>query len=390
MKIDSIFSLWSMGFLFLCSSIYQPSFAQTHNSSLSSHNAIETALTQNVNLDYLKLTPEEVTKRDNTIATDLSKFYDSATESRYAQLLEKNFGIQIYHKVDTLAYSPSLSNFTGIMDSIIRYYTGFESESPFNGASEDVIPKKQILSCNYNKSDAFMLQTWMHYEYETDRHGYYKDDKNGNRIVKNSSVQTNTDLPIFKVPVFDRFLKAMTESHLKGLDATVVFMNGKLCVKEEGDTNSHGSDILVTYPEFSDLAPIPHPIIFVSSTAKQDEILSLINTQAPLIYAYNKLFEQRVLPTVDEMGRVLSKFPETLKVVEESIRKSNQENSRLAEARVRRKVFNLFLKANYVSLTLAAGPLSLLQLVANPSFADKMIDYISSDTVRFSDISDQE
>mgnify|MGYP003386888599 CR=1 FL=1 len=108
-------------------------------------------------------------------------------------------------------------------------------------------------------------------------------------------------------PQLFRFLVTLKRLQIKALDATVVFMNSDYLSLSKGV----GKPWLTVYPNFSSVAPIPQPIIYIGEGATDSDMETLIRQEAPLIYVYNKLFDANLLPLQTDIAASLAKVSHT-------------------------------------------------------------------------------
>lgn len=117
----------------------------------------------------------------------------------------------------------------------------------------------------------------------------------------------------------------------------------------------------VVYPTFSRLAPIPQPVIYLNVNAPKAEMTKLIAEHAPRIYAYNKLFDQNVLPAVADLNSVLEEYPGLLEDVERLAGKVDRENFKAA-------VQQAFLTVAYGAGLTIGVPLTLGAMLLSPLY----------------------
>jgi len=319
------------------------------------------------NLDHLKLTAKQIKKRDKKI--DLADFYKNATVGKTINMLEKEFGVDIYHhnRTKNNFYIPNLKSTEDIMDSAIRYY--INPSAYYNRYSDAFVVSNGVFDKNGNqmlyhqditiekRADMNMVKIS-----RTDRFPEVTQTTpfllvSQKNCYQHCAIYSTLEEPLFSMPIIGNFFDAMKNTQLRGLDATVVFANGTVINDRESLEYS------VIYPELNKYSPIPKPVIFISSSADSYDLEEMLNEHAPQIYAYNKLFDQRMLPQLAELTRALEKHP-TLTRDLEIARDSND----LKTARM--KVVNAFLKVNYMILTGAVAaitaPITLPAMLANP------------------------
>lgn len=319
-----------------------------------------------LSLDHLKLTPDEIRSRDTKPAPSLD-VYQNATIAGAARSLKQVYGVSIYHYDETSV--PSLADKERTMDSIVRYYT--RHVGAFDSANPVAVPGKNTIDLiegryMYRASDEertkrtivggrpFLLNTVVP-----------EDERSRKKGRPTSSIHQ----PLFAASALVAFADAMRQSGLRGLDATVVFLDGdmrelrsKAITEEWGFAEQSGPVIpyRAIYPQNSRLAPIPHPILFISRSASQDDLAAMISAEAPQVYAYNQLFIAGILPSVQEIDAALAKYPKFSAELEARIGK--------AKAQVRRdKLHNAFMKLSYGLLVAGVGTVTIAGAIANPA-----------------------
>ena len=117
----------------------------------------------------------------------------------------------------------------------------------------------------------------------------------------------------------------------------------------------------------SKIAPIPQPTIFVAEDANYQDIVEMLTENAPKIYAYNKLFNKNLLPSLNEINEILNKYPN---IYEEVIRaRGGVTRDNLINA-----IQSAFLNVTYgaavgtatIATAVIAAPLSLAAIVVSP------------------------
>lgn len=105
-----------------------------------------------------------------------------------------------------------------------------------------------------------------------------------------------------------RFLDAIRLEQLKALDATIVFLKRNKVVLNK--QNKATVSVAVIYPPAESAAPVPQPMIFIGSSATIEDLTNMLEEHAPKIAAYNKLFDEHLLPSLTTFSQLLKKFPE--------------------------------------------------------------------------------
>lgn len=295
-------------------------FAQRTTTSIASP---ASAVELNLGLEHMSLTAAQIRKRDRLLKPIYSN-YQNVNLSSVSNALERAYGMNIFHYME--GGKLNLGNKKGVMESAVRYYMGIESL--FDQADESVIPFKNSIkvgSKDYygrytgknvavkliegNKkhweektsfSSPSVLATYV--KERTDRVGIFNIEKD------RKALYTSTQNPLFSAPIMSDFLEAMKNLNLKGLDATVNFVNGDIS----------GTKYQVIYPHYSRIAPIPQPVIFLSESATYYDIVEMLQQHAPRIHAYNKLFNASVLPSIKDINELLSKYPNILTEVQKA------------------------------------------------------------------------
>ncbi len=319
-----------------------------------------------LDLSYLELTAKEIKKRDKL----LKPIYDNYEEQNVSSMInaiEKIFGMNVYenyYNSQYVGHERNLSDKKGVMENAVRFYTyTANSKSAFDRVESRVLSQKNTVvlestrsSCLNHKltkgdkdefsselclSSPYLINTQYEKEYERSLFGgYYK-----------KGIYTTSKNPIFEAPIMNTYIDALNSMKLKALDATVVFTNSDIF--EEGTKldidNRNSAEVIpkrecdesgwrcqnvapaskkykVIYPDYSKLAPIPQPIIYISKNADYADIEELIAEHAHKIYAYNKLFNETLLPSITDLNKVLRKFPNFLEDVKKSGKTVSREN----------------------------------------------------------------
>jgi hypothetical protein len=334
----------------------------------------------NLSLDVMALTTKEISKRDKLLKP-IYENYETVNLSSVANALESAYGMNIYHHM--IEKSLDLKNKKNVMENAVRYFVG--SESLFNQAAEGVLaygnsvnvkandnyygtndfrplelkliegnPKKWNPTINVNSPSLLTTKAVK---------STIQDVLFGSKIGTREALFTSTQNRLFTAPVMSDFLEAMKNLNLKAIDATVTFVNGTVV---EGQ---YSVPYKVVYPTFSKIAPIPQPVIFISSNATYSDITQLLTEHAPKIYAYNKLFMANLLPSVNEINDILIKYPNIIKEVEKKAGKVSRANMINA-------VQSAFLNVTYGTGVLLAAPVGLAAMAASSVFSPIFITMI--------------
>jgi hypothetical protein len=338
------------------------------------YNPTQIAAIQNhLNLDYLKLTPAEIAKRDQSLKP-IYDYYQQATAQKVVEQIQSTFGINIYQYQATTngLYKANLSDKVSTMDSAVRFFTGLDADqSPFSSMDPTVLPgagsitlSQAVLNTKITTGDTsnfapeennpanFLIET---YKESVGVDHWYGD---GTAEAVFSSLPDN----LFEVPVLDRFLTGLKESNLKGLDAAVVFAAGSVTVAGPADANGNATTVSlpyqVVYPAFSNLAPIPQPIVFISREASADDINGMLQTHAQKIYAYNQLFGMQVLPQANDVATELAKYPDVIASLKAA-------NSAINEDNMKQKVYEGFLDVSFALVTAGLTAVTIHAMLAS-------------------------
>lgn len=343
----------------------------------------------NLGLDHMTLTARQIRERDRKLKPIYDN-YQTINLSSVANAVERAYATNIYHHRSQPELT--LGDKKGVMENAVRFYMG--TESLFNTAEDSVIPYRadvkvivdrpgssgyyysshgsdnrlfnviegKLVQGDANKFDATLnipspsILVTSRSEQATE----FLYMRTGTR----RALYTTTTNQLFTAPVMSDFLEAMKQLNLRGLDATVNFVNGD--VAKEGPVtrdyygnssrSSTAAKYRVIYPHFSRLAPIPHPVIFISDSATLPDLVEMLEQHAPRIHAYNKLFNMSVLPSVQDINTLLSRYPNIL----EEVRKAKGEVSR---QNVVNAIQSAFLTMTY---GVGAGVLGAAALIAAP------------------------
>ncbi len=303
-----------------------------------------------LDISYLELTPEEIRKRDKLLKPIYDN-YENQNVSSLSNAIEEIFGMNVYHNYHNYSFQGkdrSLSNKKDVMENAVRFYSySIDDESDFDQVEKRVLSGKDSVGidssncvdhtrtkgdkkyfdeeeCIYSSYllDTKYLRKWK----RTMIRGYYK-----------KAVYTTTQNPLFEAPIMDIFVEALNNLSLKALDATVVFTNSDIYKKENIKVHDSYSSVKevetcwncpkeeivsekfkVIYPDYSKLAPIPQPIIYISKHAQYSDIEKMLKEHAPKIFSYNKLFNNLMLPSITDLNRMLSKHPNFIDDVKKS------------------------------------------------------------------------
>ena len=342
-------------------------------------------------LEHMSLTASQIRKRDRLLKPIYDN-YQNVNLASVSNALEKAYGINVFHYMEKP--NLSLGNKKGVMESAVRYYMGIPSM--FDQADETVVPYRntvKLQSCDnsygyrrctddqpaiqaslvtgnpkrWEVKKSFqspsLLGTFAPTEYD---HGYILGMFSN--TTERNAVYTTTRNPLFSAPVLSDFLEAMKGLNLRGLDATVNFVNGEVPGAQRG--------YRVIYPHFSRIAPIPQPVIFVSSNASYNDMVEMLQEHAPRIHSYNKLFNSSVLPSVKDINDMLSRYPNVLAEVQKL--RSNVDRRNLVIA-----IQQAFLKVTYGvgagvvgAAALLTAPVTIFAMAAHPILSPVFIQNI--------------
>lgn len=323
----------------------------------------------NLSLEHLSLTTTEIKNRDKLLKP-IYENYETVNLSSVANALESAYGINVYHHM--VDKELNLKDKKNVMENAVRYFAG--DTSLFNDAAANVLSNggavrlknenanryyydKPVVGNNLSldliegnekkfslekKYPSFSILTTVGDSRRIEDPIFWS--KIGTRRAVYSSVKKR----LYTSPVMNDFLEAMKDLNIKALDATVTFSNGELVA----------GAYAVVYPNFSKLAPIPQPAIFISETATYTDMIEMLNIHAPKIYAYNKLFTANLLPTVNEINALLTKYPNIIKEVEQKVGKVQRQNMVNA-------VQAAFLTVTYGAGALLAAPVAITAMAAS-------------------------
>jgi hypothetical protein len=334
----------------------------------------------NLSLDAMSLTTKEISKRDKLLKP-IYENYETVNLSSVANALETAYGMNIYHHME--GKDLDLKNKKNVMENAVRYFVG--GESLFNQAAEGVLAYKNSVNVkkvdNYYSTSEFnplsvkliegnpkkwnetstMKSPSLLASYS--EKNAIRDAIFNSKVGTREALYTSTQNRLFTAPVMSDFLEAMKNLNLKAIDATVTFVNGS--VKEAG----YDKPYKVVYPTFSKIAPIPQPVIFISSNATYSDLTQLLTEHAPKIFAYNKLFMANLLPSVNEINDLLIKYPNIIKEVE-------MKAGKVSRANMINAVQSAFLNVTYGTGVLLAAPVGLAAMAASAVFSPIFITMI--------------
>jgi len=341
------------------------------NGNLAYDEEAQKAVAAQFNMKFLQLSGEEIKDRDDDLE-DLYDYYKHSEVSRMINLLEDVYGVNIYHYQSSKEdlYEPNLDDKKGVMDCAIRFYTGYGLEgTPFEHADSRVLPGKGCIVSDYgivftprisgseprHYGDSNMTERKIRFQLFTEKH----EDTCFLSFWKFDRLYSSTGCKNFVLPGPYFLGEALKQLQLKGLDATVVFLASEL-------QPSYGKNVSykVIYPARSPLAPIPHPIVFLSASAGIEEIKDMLSKNASQIYAYNQAFDKELLPTITEMNNLLKKYPALLPEVEAAANRIAIHNAK--EEIMMHAFFILTYAIISGALTVKVPPLGLAAVLGSP------------------------
>ncbi|MBP9682346.1 MAG: hypothetical protein KBD76_13145 [Bacteriovorax sp.] len=342
----------------------------------------------NLSLEYLSLTPSEIKARD-ALLRPIYDNYENTTISSVANALERAYGMNVYHHF--IDKKLDLKDKKSVMENAVRYYLGVDGL--FNQASPGVVSDKNALNKKIYSNDSVEYPK-MSLKLITGNKSHWNDsidtkspslltskisEENIEDFIFNSKIGTRRALystasnRLFTAPTMNDFLEAMRNLNIKGLDATVTFLKGAIFKEPlrsyewSDDERRETVKYRVVYPMHSKIAPIPQPTIFVAEDANYQDIVEMLTENAPKIYAYNKLFNKNLLPSLNEINEILNKYPN---IYEEVIRaRGGVTRDNLINA-----IQSAFLNVTYgaavgtatIATAVIAAPLSLAAIVVSP------------------------
>lgn len=349
------------------------------------YNPTQIANIQNhLNLDYLKLTPQQIQQRDKALKP-IYDFYQQATAQKVVDQIQTTFGVNIYQYQSTEngLYQPTLEDKVSTMDSAVRFYTGVDAErSPFASMDPTVLPgagsvkiRGGMLNAKLTSDDTsdfhaeenndatFLLETYKEVGWVSHWYGDSHPE----------AVYSSLPDHLFEVPALDRFLTGLKQSNLKGLDATIVFTAGSVYTPGPTDENGNATSIKipyqVVYPAFSNLAPIPQPLVFISREASTDDVNEMLQQHAQKIYAYNQLFNMQILPQAADLASALAKYPEVSDALKRADATINDDN-------IQQKLYEGFLDVSFGLVTAGLTAVTLHAMLVSAALRPILIAVI--------------
>lgn len=425
--------------LVLCTSLLTQSLAFAGNGgrggnggddpTIAYSNSQAQQIQAHMNLDYLKLTPNEIRKRDKKLKP-IYDYYQQATLQKVLEQIENTFGSNIYVYNDTAG--ASLKDKAGTMDSAVTYYTeGYSGNSAFVHIDPSIIGPRETVSADgpnhlvRTTSDSYLDATSnvrsafaLEIRGACEVHRMWISDRN------HQAVYSNLGNHLFEMPVMDRFISAMKDLNLKGLDATIVFTAGSSITRGAGGASSstrytgcdtyrgydapppppappapeyqwvpeqdgkgnvvydeNGQQVMVrieapapapavtkvVYPMFSHLAPIPQPIVYISKDASESDIAQMLQENAPKIYAYNQLFNKELLPQAEQIADALAKYP----AIGAALAKANKT---VSAANQRDALYHAFLSVSFGLMAAGMGAVSIYAMLNSPILMPLIIE----------------
>ena len=266
---------------------------------------------QALNLDYLKMSKKDISKRARKLKP-IYNAYKSLTIGKLGRFISSEFGAYVF---DADRDTKSMRNKKDVMYQAVYYYLGWD-RSTFYGADSSVLTGYS--SVDYSSGNVDQKMTTFSFtsecfpdEYRSDQvdfllHKYDYEDtywdysRHEDGIEKECSATYHSyDTELFKAPSLLNFVEAMDQTKLKAIDATIVFLAGNLY----GNNNFE-----VIYPSYHRLTPIPQPIIFIDRKASKRDLVEMLKEHAPRIYTYNKMFDQELLPQIDDLNYYLGVY----------------------------------------------------------------------------------
>ncbi len=342
-------------------------------------------------LDPLRIqTIEDIKKRDQTLEP-VFKLYSTATIARGVQALESAYGLNAYYYVcSTDGYSQkrnTLANKQSVMAAIVPYFLHYRTLSdsyaglleveyigegywkkamlypaleptPLSGIDPSLISGSQSIDVTFsdvqltalNKKSSKISGVGYHYPFLL---GALIEDKSFNDVIAfgefhHKALFSTDQRPLFEAPVIFNLEEALKKSEIKSFDATIVFMSSDL-----------GSPYKAVYPDFTPLAPIPQPIIYISFNATPQDLAEMIDREAPRVFAYDTLFSKNLLPEVADIDSALAKYPK----LEEQIRQLDKEVRSFNKHQIVKEAFLDFAyTAGLTSVLFASPPAGIMLL----------------------------
>lgn len=349
---------------FLAYAIFFQSLLHTSPSVKAQDIALENVVKEALESDFLSLTPEEIEERDKRLQPIYDNFQENNVGKVYQKMTEV-YGLNFYHNYE----SHKLDSKEGILNAVGLYFLD-KKVSSLSNVSNKVLPKLQNLSLNQNYHHSIPCREVKKNKKKKDAGKFvYKDQpmdcsvdflfdvytrKQEKELFYGSgdfflswtkkTVKTPMGAKLFEIPEVLELLEGFKLSEIKALDANIFVSTSDL--KKDGEVVAYE----VIYPEFSPLAPVPSPIVYISKNASRYHIQEMLKIHGPLIYAYNKLFDEKVIPQVMEINGSFANFSGLPTEVQDLAKKYGKQNTRKA-------MFKAFLAVNYAIMagTLAAG-----------------------------------
>lgn len=347
-----------------------------------------------ISLDYLKLTPDEIKDRDEKLGP-IYDFYRNATAEKLASSIEETFGSQVFRlmAVGDDHNGTSLDDKRGVMDAAVFYYLGYSDQNlGFSNVDSRVLPRSPLVYARNSDKEytarkvsgnddfpdlksekcTFLLGSWD--EKDSQSHEFMWWDWSSEVSAAYSTLSDKA----FEMPVIQSYFDAMIGMNLRALDAMVVFvgsLNEASAYVPSGNggyyTDPKSKAWSVVYPRFNKLAPIPQPIVFIDSNATQADIEDLLVSQAPQIYAYNKLFNEQLLPTAADMAKLFKSVPALADLARAAAAENKQ--MKLEEA-----VNDAYLKVSYAILTgiFTGNVIPLMSIANDPKLGPILVELV--------------
>jgi len=263
------------------------------------------------------------------------------------------------------------------------YYSG-QSVDALRYADQVAVPGRSQLRIDYGEmtyrrldrsgevviDSATNMRSWSAIDHQV-------SSKKRSLAGKKKKILTTMGGFVYEEPWVLELLEGIKASNIKALDANIYLAAGRITATVSVNGYNRGQVVPyhVVYPQLTELAPVPSPIVYLNKDATREEVAQLLNDHAPLIYAYNKVFDAQLMPKVRDLNSAFEGYGEVSAELEKLAQKIGRENAVSA-------LFNGFLMVNYAIAVGAVGTagavLSLPAILTSPVWGPIVIAIAST------------
>jgi len=330
--------------------------------------------------DYLKLTAAEIEEREKSFSP-IYENYTSLTVGKVFEKINDQYALNFFEDDE----SQSLDNKEGLLNAMTLYYSG-QSVDALRYADQVAVPGRSQLRIDYGEmtyrrldrsgevviDSATNMRSWSAIDHQV-------SSKKRSLAGKKKKILTTMGGFVYEEPWVLELLEGIKASNIKALDANIYLAAGRITATVSVNGYNRGQVVPyhVVYPQLTELAPVPSPIVYLNKDATREEVAQLLNDHAPLIYAYNKVFDAQLMPKVRDLNSAFEGYGEVSAELEKLAQKIGRENAVSA-------LFNGFLMVNYAIAVGAVGTagavLSLPAILTSPVWGPIVIAIASTGT----------